>query len=101
MTEPRPIYPKHFFSTASTRTKTGFILMPFASEFEPIHQAIREALSGAELEPVRADDHFSTRAGLEKILRGIAEAEVVIADMLNDQVLPIDRREHAAYLDAD
>ena len=27
--------------------------------------------------------------------------EVVIADMLNDQVLPIDRREHAAYLDAD
>jgi heterodisulfide reductase subunit D len=27
--------------------------------------------------------------------------EVVIADMLNDQVLPIDRREHAQYLDAD
>jgi len=26
--------------------------------------------------------------------------EVVIADMLNDQMLPIDRREHAAYLDA-
>ena len=27
--------------------------------------------------------------------------EVVIADMLNDQMLPIDRREHAAYLDGD
>jgi len=55
--------------------------MPFAAEFEPVHKAIRDALNGESLEPTRADDLFSTRAGLEKILRGIGEAEVVIADM--------------------
>ena len=81
MTEPRPIYPKHFLSGPVPQRNTGFILMPFADEFEPVHEAIRAAIESAGLEPLRADDIFSTRAGMEKILRGIAEAEVVVADM--------------------
>ncbi len=81
MSEPRPIYPKHFLREPVTRRETGFILMPFAADFEPVHEAIKEALAGAGLLPLRADDIFSTRAGMEKILRGIGEAEVVVADM--------------------
>ena len=81
MTEPRPIYPKHFLSEPVARANTGFILMPFSDEFEPVHEAIRAAITEARLRPLRADDIFSTRSGMEKILRGIAEAEVVIADM--------------------
>lgn len=81
MTEPRPIYPKHFFREPVPRQQTGFILMPFKDEFEPVHEAIRTAIESAGLSPLRADDIFSTRSGMEKILRGIAEAEVVVADM--------------------
>lgn len=81
MTEPRPIYPKHFLSEPVPGRNIGFILMPFADKFEPVHEAIRAAITRAHLEPLRADDVFSTRAGMEKILRGIAEAEVVVADM--------------------
>ena len=81
MSEPRPIYPKHFLREPVPRANTGFILMPFADEFEPVHEAIRAAIESARLRPLRADDIFSTRSGMEKILRGIAEAEVVVADM--------------------
>ena len=81
MTEPRPIYPKHFFHKPVPRENIGFILMPFAPEFEPVHEAIRAGIERAGLSPQRADDIFSTRSGMEKILRGIAEAEVVVADM--------------------
>lgn len=55
--------------------------MPFAAPFEPVHHAIRAAAINADLEPARADDLFSTRSGMEKILSGIAESEVVIADV--------------------
>jgi hypothetical protein len=81
MIEPRPIYPKHFLSERVSRRNTGFILMPFSDDFELVHEAIREGINSSRLEPLRADDIFSTRSGMEKILRGIAEAEVVVADM--------------------
>ena len=83
MTEPRPIYPKHFLNDPVSRRSTGFILMPFEprAAFNPIHDAIEAGIEGADLSPLRADDIFSTRSGMEKILRGIAEAEVVVADM--------------------
>lgn len=82
MPEARPIYPKHFFEGPPVpRARTGFILMPFKEEFEPVHEAIRTAIENAGLEPLRADDIFTTGAVLEKILRHIAEAEVVVADL--------------------
>lgn len=79
--DPRPAYPKHFLASPVPRRNTAFILMPFDASFEPVHAAIRDAAKRAEFTPLRADDIFSTRSGMEKILRGIAEAEVVIADM--------------------
>jgi hypothetical protein len=63
------------------RQSSGFILMPFATAFRDVYNAIRLAISDADLTPKRADDEFLTRASLERILRGILEAEVVIADM--------------------
>ena len=81
MPEPRSIYSKHFYEGPTVpRTRTGFILMPFAG-FEPVHEAIRTAIENAGLEPRRADDIFTTGAVMEKILRQIAEAEVVVADL--------------------
>ena len=83
MTDPRPIYPKHFLSEPVAPANTGFILMPFEprAAFDPIHRAIAAGIEEAGLTPRRADDIFNTRAGMEKILRGIAEAEVIVADM--------------------
>lgn len=81
MPEPRPINPKHFYAGPPVpRARTGFILMPFKG-FEPVHEAIRTAIKNAGLTPQRADDIFTTGAVLEKILRQIAEAEVVVADL--------------------
>ena len=84
MPEPRPIYPKHFFEGPPVpRARTGFILMPFkpVEDFKPVHEAIRTAIENAGLDPQRADNIFTTGAVLEKILRQIAEAEVVVADL--------------------
>ena len=81
-TEPRSIYPRHFFQGPSVpRRKTGFIVMPFATKFDPVHEAARAGIQGAGLEPVRSDDMYTPKAVLEKILRQIAEAEVVVADL--------------------
>lgn len=81
MPKPKSIYPRHFLMSPVRRQPSGFILMPFASAFGDVFGAIRRAISDASLKPKRADDQFLTRASLEKILRGILEAEVVVADM--------------------
>ena len=88
MTEPRSIYPKHFLQEHFLQNphpdrKTGFILIPFKDEFKPVEKAIRAAIATAGLTPYRADDPelFNTRATMEAILRGIADAQVVVADM--------------------
>lgn len=88
MTEPRSIYPKHFLQDHFLQEphpsrKIGFILIPFRDEFAPVEAAIRRAVEMAGLTPHRADDPelFNTRATMEAILRGIADAQVVIADM--------------------
>lgn len=81
MPKPTSIYPRHFLMGSVQRQPSGFILMPFASGFRDVFDAIQLAIADADLTPKRADDEFLTRASLEKILRGILEAEVVVADM--------------------
>ena len=84
MPEPRPIYPKHFYAGPPVpRRDVGFILMPFKPEFDLVHEAISAAIENAGLKPQRADadEIFNTRASMEKILWGIAEAQVIVADM--------------------
>ena len=79
--EPRPIYPKHFFEQPVERRSTGLILMPFARDFDDVHAVIRRAIEAAGLEPFRIDDEHLTRAAMEKLLRGVGEAEAVVADL--------------------
>ena len=86
MPEPRSIYPKHYFQQdpPAPRRDAGFILMPFKKEFAPVYEAIKEAMQSAGLsEASKANDlsKFNTRAAMEEILKGIAEANVVVADM--------------------
>ena len=84
MPEPRSIYPKHYFQQDPPAPGgTGFILMPFKDEFAPVYEAIKEAIVGAGLKASKANDlnNFNPRAAMEEILKGIAEANVVVADM--------------------
>ena len=78
----RSINARSFFQTPVPRRRSAFILMPFSEPFsDRVHSAIRSGIESAGLEPVRADDVYRSSAVLEKILRGIGEAEVVIADL--------------------
>ena len=84
MPEPRAIYPKHYFQDPPPLGRKGFILIPFKPEFAPVYEAIKEAILSAGLhEASKANDlkNYNTRAGMEQILKGIAEANVVVADM--------------------
>jgi hypothetical protein len=59
-----------------------FVLMPFATAFDGVWAAIRETLQSKELNLIcrRADD-FRAPNILETILKGIAQAEFVLADL--------------------
>jgi hypothetical protein len=79
------MYPKKFFSRKDAKQRNGkcFVIMPFAQTFDEVYQTIREALEGPELNCIctRADDLIGGGHIIEDILRGIAEAEIVIVDL--------------------
>lgn len=59
---------------------TCFVLMPFAPEFKIVFDTIEEALVGL-MTCTRADDLKLAQPILERILRGISQAELIIADV--------------------
>ncbi|MFC1597398.1 hypothetical protein ACFL5Q_05600 [Planctomycetota bacterium] len=79
------MYPKSFFVAHGIPEEPGtvFVLMPFSAEFSPIFNAIKATIQGASLRMkcFRADDIYSTEPIMESILRGIARAEVIVADV--------------------
>jgi hypothetical protein len=79
------MYPKRFFSENTLPEEKGtiFVLMPFASEFDPIFAAIRRTLEGEELQLrcYRADEVYKPEPIIETILRGIITSELIIADV--------------------
>lgn len=79
------MYPKDFFASSDAVPKNGkcFVIMPFAESFDEVYETIREAIEGPELSfhCARADDLVGGGHIIEDILRGIAEAEIVIADL--------------------
>jgi hypothetical protein len=78
------MYPKHFFARQNIREEKGlvFVLIPFASAFLPIFTAIRDVVQeGLGMRCVRADDLYTPEPIMEAILRGIGQAEIVIADL--------------------
>jgi hypothetical protein len=59
---------------------TCFVLMPFAKEFDLVYDTVEASLRGLML-CTRADDLRLGKPILERILRGIATAELIIADL--------------------
>lgn len=77
------VYPKEALRGYSNIKKAScFVLMPFAPAFDLVWTTIRETLQSPELNLVcrRADD-FRAPNILETILRSIAQAEFILADL--------------------
>ena len=79
------MYPKTYYATTRPEPEPGncFVLMPFASQFRDVYEAIREIVEGADLNFTcsRADEIFGGGHIIEDILRCIGRAEVIIADV--------------------
>ena len=62
--------------------KKAFVLMPFDQEFKPIYDdLIKPALESAGCEVERADSFMDQRNILRDVVKGISEANLVIADL--------------------
>ena len=79
------MYPKTFFASGDVRQRSGkcFVIMPFAPKFDEVYATIKETLEGPELSLncSRADEITGSGQIIEDVLREIAEAEIVIADL--------------------
>jgi hypothetical protein len=79
------MYPKKFFQSAHLKPQKGmcFVIMPFEQRFDRVYEIIRDVVHGPELNfrCERADDLVQGGHILEDVLRGIAQAEIVIADL--------------------
>jgi hypothetical protein len=79
------MYPKTFFASGEVKQRSGkcFVIMPFAPAFDEVYETIREAMEGPDLSLncSRADELQGGGHIIEDILREIAEAEIVIADL--------------------
>jgi hypothetical protein len=70
------------FKNLGVNPSTCFVLMPFAHQFDLVYETIEKALKGLMV-CTRADDIAGPVGGpiLERVLRGIATAELVVADL--------------------
>jgi hypothetical protein len=79
------IYPKSYFqqiNVPAEDSKLIFVLMPFADEFKEIYEdIIKPLVENIGLKCIRADEVFSTGPIMEDILKMIAIARIVIADV--------------------
>jgi|SRR5579872_3826771 len=79
------VYPLHFFKSGGTKRKAGycFVLMPFDPGMREVFHTIKEEVESPPWNFIcrRAEDFYSGGHILVDILTGIAEAEVVIADL--------------------
>ena len=75
-------HPHDFFwlRRYSVVSNTCFVLMPFAPEFLVVYKTIENALKGL-MKCSRADDLPIGKPILERVMRGISSAELVIADL--------------------
>jgi hypothetical protein len=63
---------------------TCFVMMPFGSWFDRYYQEVYvPAIKDAGLEPIRADELFSTGSVVEQIWEQIGKARVLLADLTN------------------
>jgi hypothetical protein len=78
------MYPKAFYADAKFRQRNGtcFVIMPFAPEFDIVYRTIKSVMRDeVGFECSRADDLHRGGHIIEDMLRGIAEAEFIVADL--------------------
>ena len=79
------MYPKTFFNMEPPKTQTGkcFVILPSASPFDKVYATIREAIEGPPLHFTcdRADALPGNGHIPPEALRGIGEAEIIVADL--------------------
>jgi hypothetical protein len=78
-------YPADFFKSSNLRRRMGycFVLMPFSLEMNEVFRTIRDSVEGDpwNFHCQRADDFFAGGHILADVLRGIEEAELLVADL--------------------
>jgi hypothetical protein len=78
-------YPADFFKTGQIRRKAGhcFVLMPFRKDLDEIFDTVKDVVESPpwNFTCKRADDFFAGGHIMATVLRGIAEAEFIVADL--------------------
>jgi len=78
-----PVYPKLFnVSGLLQQRRQVAVMMPFSPTLDPVYGAIKNACKGI-IDPVRVDDLYGPDVIVDSILRAIEEAQLVIADVTN------------------
>ena len=73
---------KHMVQKTEQPLRKAFVLMPFDSEFDKIfNDLIKPTLEEAGYDVNRADSILNQQTILKDIVRGIAEADLVVADL--------------------
>jgi len=79
------MYPKNYFQETGHKIESGrcFVIMPFASQFDPVFASIERALEGPEVNftCIRTDELHGGGHIIEDILENIAKAEIILADV--------------------
>lgn len=79
------MYPKTFFEMEPPKTQTGkcLVIMPFADTFDEVYAAMQEVIEGPLLHFTceRADELLGGGHIMQDVLRGIGEAEIILADL--------------------
>jgi hypothetical protein len=78
-------YPRTYFQSPHENEQPGtcFVLMPFAQDFGPVYDTILDALESSEVgfHCRRADELFGGDQIMAGVLREIASAQLIIADL--------------------
>jgi hypothetical protein len=76
-------YPKEYFQSHREGEQEGFcfVLMPFEREFDPVYETISDALKSVGTRCRRADKLSGGKLVMEDVLREIARATLIAADL--------------------
>ncbi len=78
-----PVYPKMFNVSGLLQQRQAIaVMMPFCTTFDPVHDAIKNACEDM-IKPVRVDDLYGPDVIVDSIFRTIEEAQLVVADVTN------------------
>ncbi len=78
-------YPKDYLnSNILPEEGEVFVIMPFSSKFDAVYAEIKQVCLEMLINCTRVDENFSNKAIINNILEGISRAEIVIADITDN-----------------